>query len=267
MVWVVEHSHRDDDVEVTEGVASSAPHASRVPAPGATVPVEQQPSAAARAARRQESGRPSRAPSQAASGGALAAARELLRNPPAEAASPDALKQWRDDVDRLLHLAQASPSSARTGQRPPPGNAVVPYRQRQGGASASVRSPTVRGARTEDLRAELNRRRAGEDARISVERARERRLNIEGRNLNADLDVVAPKPPVNARIQPGAPVAGVDYAALAEHLRAVAWPSKFRPTCRKNMTVPLTRRSSCRCTLPPSQQLVVTAPSRQATFM
>jgi len=30
---------------------------------------------------------------------------------------------------------------------------------------------------------ELNRRRTGEDARISVERARERRLNIEGRNL------------------------------------------------------------------------------------
>ena len=89
--------------------------------------------------------------------------RELLRNPPAEAASPDALKQWRDDVDRLIHLAQASPSSARTGQRPPPGNAVVPYRQRQGGASASVRSPTMRGARTEDLLAELNR---GEGARV-----------------------------------------------------------------------------------------------------
>ena len=160
---------RVDDVEMTEGVASSTPHASRVPAPGATVPVEQPPLAAARAARRQESGRPSRAPSQAASGGALAAARELLRNPPAKAASPDALRQWRDDVDRLLHLAQASPSSAKTGQRPPPGNAVVPYHQRQGGASASVRSPTVRGARTEDLRAELNRRRAGEDARISVE--------------------------------------------------------------------------------------------------
>ena len=63
-----------------------------------------------------------------------------------------------------------------------------------------MRSPTVRGARIEDLQAELNRRRAGEDARISVERARERRLNIEGRNLNPDLDVVAPKPPVNARI-------------------------------------------------------------------
>ena len=61
-----------------------------------------------------------------------------------------------------------------------------------------MRSPTVRGARTEDLWAELNHRRAGEDTRISVERARERRLNIEGRNLNADLDIAAPKPPVNA---------------------------------------------------------------------
>ena len=106
---------------------------------------------------------------------------------------------------------------------------MVPYRQRQGDATASVRSPTVTGARTEDLRAELNRRRAGEDARISVERARERRLNIEGRNLNADLDAVAPKPLVNARIQSGAPVAGVGCAALADYLRVVAWPSKFRP--------------------------------------
>ena len=94
---------------------------------------------------------------------------------------------------------------------------------------ASVRSPTVRGARTEDLRAELNRRRAGEDACISVERARERHLNIEGRNLNPNLDMVAPKPPVNTRIQSGAPVAGVSCAALVDHLRAVAWPSKFRP--------------------------------------
>src|SRR6185437_15662481 len=116
-----------EDVEMTEGVASSTPHATRVPAPGATVPVEQPPSAAVRAARQRESGRPSRAPSEAASGGALAAARELLFNPPAATASPDALRQWLDDVDRLLHLAQASSSSARTGQRPPPGNAVVSY--------------------------------------------------------------------------------------------------------------------------------------------
>jgi hypothetical protein len=44
----------------------------------------------------------------------------------------------------------------------------------------SVRSPLVRGAQTDDLRAELNRRRAGEDARISLERAWERRQNFEG---------------------------------------------------------------------------------------
>ena len=74
----------------------------------------------------------------------------------------------------------------------------------------------MRGARTEDLRAELNRRRAGEDARISVERARERRLNIEGRNLNADLDAMAPKPPGNARIQAGTPVAGVGCTGVFE---------------------------------------------------
>ena len=62
-----------------------------------------------------------------------------------------------------------------------------------------------------------------------MERARECCLNIEGLNLNADLDVAAPKPPGNSRIQVGTPVAGVGCAALADHLRAVAWPSKFRP--------------------------------------
>jgi hypothetical protein len=82
-----------------------------------------------------------------------------------------------------------------------------------------VRSPSVRGAQIDDLRAELNHRRAGEDARVSLERARERRqnfegredtrvslervrecrLNIEGRNLDQDFAVVAPQTPVGAR--------------------------------------------------------------------
>jgi hypothetical protein len=52
----------------------------------------------------------------------------------------------------------------------------------------------VRSARIEDLHAKLNRRRAGEDARVTMERARERRLNIEGRNLKAELDAAVPKP-------------------------------------------------------------------------
>jgi hypothetical protein len=93
------------------------------------------------------------------------------------------------------------------------------------GASGSVHSPSVRSARTEDLRAELNRRRAGEDARVSIEWVRGRRLNIEGRDLDAEFAAVVPAPqgPVQA------PVSGVGCAALADHLRAVAWPSKFRP--------------------------------------
>jgi hypothetical protein len=83
----------------------------------------------------------------------------------------------------------------------------------------------VRIARTEDFRAELNRRRAGEDTRVSIERARGRRLSIEGRDLDAEFAAVVPAPqgPVQA------PVSGVGYAALADHLHAVAWPSKFRP--------------------------------------
>jgi hypothetical protein len=83
--------------------------------------------------------------------------------------------------------------------------------------------------RYNDLRAELNRRRAGEDARISLERARERRQNVEGRNLDYDFVAVAPQTPTGARIQAGVPLAGVGCAALADHLRVATWPSMFRP--------------------------------------
>jgi hypothetical protein len=41
----------------------------------------------------------------------------------------------------------------------------------QGGATGSVHSPLVRSAQTEDLRAELNSKHAGEEARVSIERA------------------------------------------------------------------------------------------------
>jgi hypothetical protein len=90
-------------------------------------------------------------------------------------------------------------------------------------ASASVRSPSVKGARTNDLRAELNRRRAGKDARVSLERARERRQNFEGRILDQDFTARG------TRIQAGVPLVGVGCAALADHLRAATWPPKFRP--------------------------------------
>jgi hypothetical protein len=83
--------------------------------------------------------------------------------------------------------------------------------------------------RSDDLRAELNRRRAGEDARVSLERVRERQLNFEGHNLDHDFAAVAPQTPTGARIQAGVPLVGVDCVALADHLHTTTWPSKFRP--------------------------------------
>ena len=58
-----------------------------------------------------------------------------------------------------------------------------------------------------------------------MERARECRLNIEGRNLDADLGAAAPRS--QGHIQ--TPEADVGCVALAEHLRVVAWPPKFLP--------------------------------------
>jgi hypothetical protein len=182
----------------------------------------------------------SRAPSRAALG-ALSAARELLRNPPSSTASPGAMRQWREDVDRLLGMAHSGSA------RPRPRSFRC---QRE--VSASVRSPLVRGARTDDLRAELNRRRAGEDARtslekaddlraelncrragedarVSLERVRERRQNFEGHNLDQDYAPVSPQTLRDARIQVGVPLVGVGYTALADHLHVATWPPKIRP--------------------------------------
>jgi hypothetical protein len=150
--------------------------------------------------------------------GALSAARELLRHPPSSMASPGAMKQWRDDVDRLLGMAHSTSTRSRPRSS-----------RRQHEASAFVRSPSIRGTQTNDLRAELNRRCAGEDARVSLERARERRQNVEGRNLDQDFAAVAPQAPMGTRSQAGVPLVGVGCTALADHLRTGSWPSKFRP--------------------------------------
>jgi hypothetical protein len=118
------------------------------------------------------------------------------------------MKQWPDDVDRLLGMAHSTSTRSRPRSS-----------HRQHEATAFVRSPSVRGAQTDDLRAELNRRHAGEDAqvflerererrqnfegredaRVSLERARERRQNIEGHNLDQDFAAVAPQTPVGAQ--------------------------------------------------------------------
>jgi hypothetical protein len=209
MVQIIEHrTETAVDFMVEEEASSSTSQVPNRPVPGA---------AAVHAARQQTTARTSWAPSRATPG-ALTAARELLRHPPSSTASPGAMKQWRDDIDRLLGMAHPAPTRAR------------PRSSRcQHEASASVRSPSIRGVQTNDLRAELNRRRAGEDARISLERARERRQNVEGRNLDQDFAAVAPQTPIDARSQAGVPLAGMGCATLADHLHVASWPPKFRP--------------------------------------
>jgi hypothetical protein len=232
MVHIVEHQDfMPEDFMLEKEAASSTPRATNLPTPGAASVVhstrQHTPAQTSRASR--------------ATPGVLSAARELLRLPPSSTASPGAMKQWRDDIDRLLGIAHSGST------RPRPRSS-----RRQHEASASVRSPSVRAVLTEDLqaelnrrgaaedapvslersndlRAELNRRRAGEDIRVSLERVRERRQNVEGRNLDYDFAAVAPQTPTGARIQTGVPLAGVGCAALADHLRATTWPSKFRP--------------------------------------
>jgi hypothetical protein len=63
------------------------------------------------------------------------------------------MRQWREDVDRLLGMAHSGSAKPRPRSF-----------RRQREALAAVHSPSVRGAWTNDLRAELNRRRVGEDA-------------------------------------------------------------------------------------------------------
>jgi hypothetical protein len=98
MPRVVEH----DDHPMGEEVASSVPQASRRP-PSRVV---------ARVSLQHAAEQASKALTQLAPNGPLVAARELLHNPLDAAASPDLLRQWHDDVDRLLNLAQVTPGSA-----------------------------------------------------------------------------------------------------------------------------------------------------------
>jgi hypothetical protein len=203
MVHIVERQDFvPEDFMLEEEAASSTPWATNLPAPGAA--------AAVHFARQHTLTQTSRA--SRATPGALSVARELPCHPPSSIASLGAMKQWRDDVDRLLGMAHSGST------RPRPRSS-----RRQHEVSASVRSPSVRAAPTEDLRAELNRwraaedapvsleksndlraelnrRRAGEDAHVSLERAREHRQNVEGRNLDYDFATVAPQTPTGARI-------------------------------------------------------------------
>jgi hypothetical protein len=109
MVQIVEHHGlTSEDFLMEEEAASSMPRSSNHPAPGA---------AAMRTAQQHTPVQTSRASSGVAPG-VLSAARELLRHPPNSTALPGAVKQWRDNVDRLLGMVQSArpgPGLGRSG--------------------------------------------------------------------------------------------------------------------------------------------------------
>jgi hypothetical protein len=85
---------------------------------------------------------------------------------------------------------------------------------------------------TLDLREEINLHRGGEDSRTTIERNRERRQDIEGRNLERDFDLHAPvgaRQVTRAPLPSSSPGVSRGCMALAPHRRMVVWPPMFRP--------------------------------------
>jgi hypothetical protein len=105
MVQIVEHrAETSVDFTVEGEAASSTPQVPNHLVPG---------TAALHDARQHTAAQTSRTPSRATPG-ALSAARELLRHPPSSTASPGAMKQWRDNVDRLFGMAHSTLTRSRT---------------------------------------------------------------------------------------------------------------------------------------------------------
>jgi hypothetical protein len=105
MVQIIEHHDFVlEDFPMEEETAYSTPRATNRPAPGAAAAAVY---SAGQHTPVQTSGASRAAP------GALSAARELLRHPPSSMASPGAMKQWHDDVDRLLGMAHSSSARPR----------------------------------------------------------------------------------------------------------------------------------------------------------
>jgi hypothetical protein len=263
MVHIVEHhDFLPEDFVVEEAAASSTPPATNLPVPGAATVVH--------SARQHTLAQMSRTSRSAP--GAMSAARELLRHPPSSTASPGAMKQWRDDVDRLLGMAHSSST------RPRPWSS-----RRQHEASTSVRSPLVRAAPTEDLRAELNRRRAGEDvpvymersndlwaelnrrragedARVSLERAREHRQNVEVATSTMTSLRLHRRPqwaPESRRVSHWPAWAAPRWWIISA--RRPVHPSSGH-TCQRSTTTRQIHRNSCRFTSLPLRQPMETPP-------
>jgi hypothetical protein len=202
----------------------------------------------------------------------LLVARQLLNNPPPSGASPSATEEWRRNVDQLviaaintpLHERRCQPSAQYSHTPPvahassvacaPPVEHAPPVRP-DARQMVRHRAPMVSYA-TADLRAEINRRCGGEDGRATIERRRERRRDIEGRNLEKDFDSHASSlksPSAREAYPPSSPgVTGGVGGAWRWHHICGWWSGRASsgPTCRRSMMGPSTPLSSCRSTPP-----------------
>jgi hypothetical protein len=87
-----------------------------------------------------------------------------------------------------------------------------------------------------DCREEINHRRGWEDNHIAIEHHRERRRNIDGRNLEKDFDSHAPVrggPVAYAPHPPNCPWVSGGVHGACPLLCMVVWLHKFRPHLRE----------------------------------
>jgi hypothetical protein len=140
-------------------------------------------------------------PTAAGIDAALLVVRQLLNNPPPSGASPSAAEQWCHDIDQLIIIAINMPHREMR-HLPSVQQSHVPSAVRAPSvAQAPSVLPNVRPSMQHrapmasymmmDLREEINRCRGGEDSHTAIERHRERRRDIEGRNLEKDFDLHA----------------------------------------------------------------------------
>jgi len=156
---------------------------------------------------------------------ALDAAEALLRNPAPVGATPEAHDRWWQDVTRFVAAGQVGQELSRHSRPLPLGSKrptehswapPAPTRGRKRAQDMQLPPPRQRDkGHPHDLRDSINTRRVGEDARLAIERTRERHR----------LELASRAPP---QLQHGAHVPPVPFRpgcrALTLELRAVEWP-------------------------------------------
>jgi hypothetical protein len=142
-----------------------------------------------------------------------------------------AVEQWRHDVDQVIIAAINTPPCGgrrmnRSSREPMP--SAAHSRSPMAPHVLSAPHAPVASLSTLDLRAEHERRCSGENNRITIERCRERRCNLDG-----DFGAADTTPVRQAARTPTSPGSGGGCMALSPHLHMVVWPRKFQPHLSK----------------------------------